>query len=94
MSSLEVLKFLADVVQSTGVSCQLVVVSRCTQYVNDEKDGMIPWSSTVWGLCRTARLEFQNIRTINVDLEMVDDSEIQLLVKKIVTMVRTMYECC
>jgi len=83
MSSVEALKFAADV-QSSGncATCKLVAVSRCAQFITGDEDDLIPWASTAWGLGRTARLEFQNIRTMSVDLGKADSFEMHLLAEE------------
>lgn len=82
-SSLEALKFLTEIQSSAATTCKLVVVSACTQFFNGDGDYSIPWASTAWGLCRTARLEFQSVKTLSVDLSKADNNEIELLTKEI-----------
>lgn len=83
MGILDVLKFFADVQSSSNVTCTLVAVSRCAQFVTGLEDEKIPWASSVWGLCRTARVEFLSIRIMNVDLCTADSCEMQQLTREI-----------
>jgi hypothetical protein len=83
MSSLQALKFLMEAQPSSIISDQLVVVSCCAQFITGDEDDVLPWASTAWGLCRTACLEVQKIRTMIIDLGKADSTETDLLVREI-----------
>lgn len=64
-------------------SVHLVIVTRNSQVVTEDKETCsFPWSSSVWGLRRTASLEYANIRCTTVDLS-DDSADLVLLTQEV-----------
>ena len=82
-SSVFLLKLLME---KEWLSSRVFFVTERTQLFNacPKSASTIPWSSTVWGFRRTARLEEFEIRMISVDLSNKEDMhEVDLLVDEI-----------
>ena len=71
-SSVFVLKML---IKREWLNSRVFFVTERTQLLNDcpQSANTIPWSSSVWGFRRTARLEHSDIRMVSVDLSDKED---------------------
>ena len=71
-------------VEKECFNSRLFLITECTQLLSACETNTIPWSSTVWGLRRTARLEEFDVRINAIDLSnKMDLREVDALVQEI-----------